>query len=57
MMAYKGFTYMTTKKVVDIGAIQVNREVEHPVEWSPYVGAVLFAGGVLIVVVGRKIRI
>ena len=57
MMAYTGLTYMTTKKVVDIGAIQVNREVDHPVQWSPYVGAVLFAGGVLIVVTGRKIRI
>jgi hypothetical protein len=57
MMAYTGFTYMTTKKVVDIGAIQVSKEVDQPVQWSPYVGAVLFAGGVLIVVAGRKIRI
>jgi hypothetical protein len=57
MMAYTGFTYITTKKVVDIGSIQVNKEESHPIQWSPYIGAVLFAGGVIIVVAGRKIRI
>ena len=57
MMAYTGFTYMTTKKVVDIGSIQINQKEEHPVNWSPYVGAFLLAGGVVIVVAGRKIRI
>lgn len=57
MMAYTGFTYMTTKKVVDIGDIRVNREVDHPVQWSPYAGAVLLAGGVLIVFAGKKIRV
>jgi len=57
MITYTGFTYMTTKKVVDIGDIQVNREVDHPVQWSPYVGAVLLAGGVLIIVAGKKTSI
>ena len=57
MITYTGFTYMTTKKVVDIGDIQVNREVDHPVQRSPYVGAVLLAGGVLIIVAGKKTSI
>lgn len=57
MMAYTGFTYFTTKKVVDIGSIQINEKEEHPVNWSPYVGGILFAGGLIIVIAGRKIRI
>jgi len=57
MMAYTGFTYMTSKKVVDIGSIQVNKEENHTVQWPPYVGAVLLVGGIFILVGGRKIRI
>jgi len=57
MMAYTGFTYFTTKKVVDIGAIQINQKEEHPVNWSPYVGGIILVGGVLVVVAGRKISI
>jgi len=57
MMAYTGFTYFTTKKVVDIGSIQINEKESHPVNWSPYIGGVLFAGGLIIVIAGRKIRI
>ena len=57
MMAYIGVIYVSTKKVVDIGPIQVTHKEEHPVQWSPYVGAILLAGGIIIVVGGRKIRI
>lgn len=57
MMAYTGFTYFTTKKVVDIGSIQVDHEESHPVNWSPYLGGVLFAGGLIILFTGRKNRI
>jgi hypothetical protein len=57
MMAYTGFTYITTKKVVDIGSLQVNKEEDHTIQWPPYVGAVLLAGGVIILVGGRKSRI
>ncbi len=57
MMAYTGFTYFTTKKVVDIGSVQINHEESHPVRWSPYVGGILLAGGLLMVISGRKIRV
>lgn len=57
MMAYTGFTYFTTKKVVAIGSIQINQKEEHPVNWSPYIGGILLASGLLIVIGGRKIRI
>lgn len=35
LLLYNSFNYVTTEKVVDIGPIQINKEVNHPVEWSP----------------------
>jgi hypothetical protein len=57
MLAYSGFTYTTNKKVVDVGSIQINQKEEHPVQWSPYLGVALLAGGFIIVVAGRKIKV
>jgi len=56
MMIYTGFNYVTTKNVVDMGPIQVNQQVNHPVNWSPYVGVILLAGGIIVIISGRKIR-
>jgi uncharacterized membrane protein YdcZ (DUF606 family) len=54
MMIYTGFNYVTKEKVVDIGPIEINKETNHPVEWSPIVGAVLLVGGILIIVTSKK---
>jgi hypothetical protein len=54
MMIYTGFDYITTKKVVDIGALQVNQKEHHPVEWSPVVGGILLLSGIVIIVSGKK---
>lgn len=54
MVAYTGFNYVTTKKVVDLGAIQINKETNHPVQWSPIVGVVLIVGGIVLIIVDRK---
>jgi uncharacterized membrane protein YidH (DUF202 family) len=54
MIAYTGFTYMTTEKVVDLGPIQIDKKESHPVQWSPIVGIVLLIGGVLMLVTGKK---
>lgn len=54
MMAYTGFNYVTTEKVVDIGPIQINKEVSHPVQWSPIIGIVLAVGGVVLIVSSNK---
>ena len=34
MVAYTGFNYITTEKVVDLGPIQINKEKNHPVQWT-----------------------
>ena len=54
MMAYTGFNYVTKKNVVDIGPIQIDKKENHPVSWSPILGAILLVGGVVIIVTGKN---
>lgn len=56
MVAYTGFTYVTTEKVVDLGSVQINQEKNHFVEWPPIVGVVLLIGGIVIIALGKKDR-
>jgi hypothetical protein len=56
MMIYTGFNYMTKEKVVNIGPIEINKETNHPVKWSPIVGAVLLVGGIVIIVTGKNAK-
>lgn len=56
MMIYTGFNYVTTKKVVDLGPIEINKETNHPVQWSPILGGILLVGGIVLLSTskGRK---
>mgnify|MGYP003582707282 FL=1 len=54
MLLYTSFNYVTTEKVVDIGPIQINKEVNHPISWSPIIGIILAVGGVVLIVVSNK---
>jgi len=54
MIAYTRFNYVTTKKVVDLGPIQINQEKNHPVKWSPIVGALLLVGGIVVLILSKK---
>ncbi len=54
MMIYTGFNYVTEKKVLDVGPIEVNKEQNHPVRWSPLVGGVLLVAGLIAVVSNKK---
>ena len=56
MMIYTGFNYVTKKKVVDIGPIEINKETNHPVQWSPIVGAVLLVGGIVVIAYNSKAK-
>ena len=50
MMIYTGFNYVTTKRVADIGPIHVDKEEDHPVQWSPIIGGALLLGGIVVLV-------
>jgi uncharacterized membrane protein YidH (DUF202 family) len=54
MLLYNTFNYVTNEKVVDIGPIQINKEVNHPLTWSPVIGLVIAAGGVALLVMSSR---
>lgn len=49
MMCITGFNLVTTKNVANVGPLHINKEESHPVQWSPIVGGVLLAAGLVIV--------
>ena len=54
MVAYTGFNFITKEKVVDVGPIEINKEKNHPVQWSPIVGVGLVIGGILMIVLNKN---
>lgn len=54
MIAYTGFNYVTTENVVDIGPIDIDREKNNSVQWSPIVGGAILVGGILLLIMGNK---
>jgi len=53
-LVWGGFTYTTTKKIVDLGPIQATREKTHSVPVPPIPGAIALAGGIGLLITGRK---
>jgi hypothetical protein len=51
---YQGITYTTREKVVDIGPLEVTADKTRTFPLPPIVGAIALAGGILLLVVGRK---
>lgn len=54
MMIITGINVVTEEKVVDIGNLEITREENNPISWSPIVGAVLLVAGVVVVLIDRK---
>ena len=47
--AFAGFNFVTKKKVVDIGKLEITKDENHVMTWSPVIGVVVMAigGGIL----------
>jgi hypothetical protein len=44
--AFAGFNFVTKKKVVDIGKLEITKDENHLLDWSPMIGiAVMVIGG------------
>ncbi|MBD1208607.1 MAG: hypothetical protein H9535_09270 [Ignavibacteria bacterium] len=56
MMAYTGFNFVTTEKVVDIGPLSINKDNNHSLQWSPIVGGALIVCGVVVLARSKKER-
>jgi len=54
MTVITGFNVVTKKKVVDLGALEINKEEKTPIYWSPVLGGVLLVSGIAITLIGRK---
>jgi drug/metabolite transporter (DMT)-like permease len=52
--AYGGFHFTTEKKVVDLGPLQVNKQEEHNVPFSPILGGLCIVGGIVLLVAGNR---
>lgn len=51
-----GFSFVTREKVVDLGDLQVSRNKNHSIAWSPIAGIVVMAVGGGIFLFGLKKR-
>ncbi len=47
---FTGFNLTTKKKIVDVGKLEITRNKNHRLTWSPFIGvAVMAIGGVVLV--------
>lgn len=54
MTTLTGFNIVTKKKVAEIGSVEITREKETPIYWSPMTGGALAAVGIVLLLVGNK---
>ena len=53
-LVYQGITYTTQEKVVDLGPVQMTAEKQKTIPLPPIVGVVALAGGIVLLVLGKK---
>lgn len=52
---FTGFNFVTKKKVVDIGKVEITRDKIHVLAWSPLIGvAVMVIGGAVLFYSAKK---
>jgi uncharacterized membrane protein len=54
IFAYQGFTYKKEENVAQIGDLKVTAETRERVYLSPVLGGLAIAGGIVLVVLGRR---
>jgi hypothetical protein len=53
-LAYQGITYTTRERIIDVGPLKASVDKEKSIPLPPIVGALAFAGGVALVIVGAR---
>lgn len=57
MMLVTGFNFVTKDKVAEVGPLEINKEKDHPIQWSPIIGGVLLIGGIILIATDNKRRV
>jgi hypothetical protein len=52
--AYQGITYTSQEKVVDLGPLKITAEKTRTIPLPPIMGAIALAGGVALLIVGKR---
>ncbi|NJK97411.1 MAG: hypothetical protein HC905_23105 [Bacteroidales bacterium] len=51
---FTGVSFITKKKVLDIGKVEITKDEKHNANWSPYVGVgIIVLGGVILLFAKR----
>jgi hypothetical protein len=53
-LIYQGITYTSREKIIDIGSFEAIANTRKNIPLSPIVGGLVLAGGVVLVIIGRK---
>ena len=55
-LVFQGITFFTTERVVDAGPFKMDVQRPHTIIFNPIVGVVALAGGVILLIAGRRER-
>ena len=53
-LAYQGITYTSKEKIIDLGPIEATTTTQKTIPVPPILGGLAIAGGVVLLLVGRK---
>lgn len=51
---FTSFGFLTKKKIVDIGELEITTSQPHRVKWTPYLGVAIMVVGGVMVFAGKK---
>jgi hypothetical protein len=55
-LVFQGITFFTTERVVDAGPFKMDVQHPHTIVFNPIVGIAALAGGVVLLIAGRRER-
>ncbi len=54
MLIFRGISFTTQKKVVDLGPLEINKKERQSVNWPLYAGGLVTIAGIVLVMADRK---